>query len=76
MKITRGQDTALVSILLIEAGIFILDGTNYITVQPVQVSILLIEAGIFIRTLCQPPLLGLLQVSILLIEAGIFILVC
>jgi len=37
-----------VSILLIEAGIFILNGNNSGDIVVAQVSILLIEAGIFI----------------------------
>jgi len=62
-----------VSILLIEAGIFIRFRKPDLGAWEIEVSILLIEAGIFIQSRVIPSSSISLQVSILLIEAGIFI---
>jgi len=64
-----------VSILLIEAGIFILGGYVEQYSRRANVSILLIEAGIFIHGFNVAEYLATENVSILLIEAGIFILI-
>ncbi len=61
-----------VSILLIEAGIFRLNGNLKAPLWDDFVSILLIEAGIFRRDLNVLRFVGVIIVSILLIEAGIF----